>query len=147
LENISPVIGIRNESVPSSTYPIEMRMMTIRRGPKGTLPIRVFLFVSLIAGNARFAQVDRAGLSEPVTDSSGRKVQESRITTLKTAMGLVRESVSSLSGVYDIAELPIGLYRVTCSATGFQLAVFNNVEQTVGQRRTLDITLAVSRTR
>ena len=39
--------------------------------------------------------------------------------------------------------MPIGSYRVTCSAPGFQQAIFSSVEQTVGHTRTLDITLVV----
>ena len=132
-----------NESVTSLKYSIEMKMMTIWRCRMGTLPFGLFLFASLIVGNTCFAQVDRAGLSGTVTDGSGRRLPGARITALQISTALVRETVSSSNGTYDIPELPIGLYRVTCSAPGFKETVFENLELTVGHTRTLDITLAV----
>jgi hypothetical protein len=76
-------------------------------------------------------------------DSAGRRLPGAHITALQRTTGLVRETVSSASGVYDIPELPIGFYRVTCSAPGFSKAVFDNLEQTVGHTSTVDITLTV----
>ena len=102
------------------------------------------ILILLLAESCCFGQIDRSGLSGTVTDGSGRRVPGARITAIQTATGLLRETVSSTSGVYDIPELPIGLYRVTCSAPGFEEAVFDNLEQSVGHTRTLDITLAVS---
>jgi hypothetical protein len=97
----------------------------------------------LLAPAFCLAQVDRAGLSGTVTDSSGRVLPGARITALETATSLVRETVSSANGIYYIPELPVGLYRVTCSAPGFGQVVFDNLEQTVGHTRTLDFTLTV----
>ncbi len=100
-------------------------------------------FVSLLMGSGSFAQVDRAGLTGTITDSAGRRIPGARITALQILTGQVRETVSSATGIYDIPELPIGLYRVSCSAPGFSEAVFENVEQAAGHTRTLDIALAV----
>jgi hypothetical protein len=100
-----------------------------------------FLFLLL---TQCFAQIDRSSLSGTVWDSGGRRLPGARIAAVQIATGLVRESVASLSGTYVMPELPVGIYRVTCSAPGFQQAVFDNVEQTVGHTRTLDITLAVA---
>jgi hypothetical protein len=100
-------------------------------------------FFLLAALSSCFAQVDRAGLSGTVRDIAGRRLPGARIVAEQSSTGLRRETVSSTSGAYDVPELPIGLYRVTCSAPGFQQAVFDSVEQTVGHTHTLDITLAV----
>ncbi|MDR3751818.1 MAG: TonB-dependent receptor [Terracidiphilus sp.] len=107
------------------------------------LPFFVVFFASFIASAVCSAQVDRAGLNGTVTDSSGKRLPGARIAAVQSATGLIRETVSSASGVYDIPELPIGLYRVTCSAPGFQQVVFDNIQQTVGHTRTLNITLSV----
>jgi hypothetical protein len=103
----------------------------------------LFLLTLLLAESCCFGQIDRAGLSGTVKDSAGGRLPGARISALQTATGLLRETLSSSSGVYDIPELPIGLYRITCSAPGFRQAVFDSVEQTVGHTRTLDIVLAV----
>ena len=89
------------------------------------------------------AQVDRAALSGTIRDSAGKRIPGAHIEVIQAATGLHRETVSSPGGTYDIPELPIGLYRVTCTASGFQQSVVDNLEQTVGHTRTLDFTLAV----
>ena len=101
------------------------------------------ILVLLLARSFCFGQIDRSGLSGTVRDGSGGRIPGARITAVQTATVLLRETVSSSSGVYYIPELPIGLYRVTCFAPGFQKAVFDSLEQSVGHTRTLDITLIV----
>ena len=91
------------------------------------------------------AQVDRTGLSGTVRDTAGRLVAGARIVAVQTATGLHRETLSSPSGSYDIPELPIGLYRLTCTAPGFKEMLIDDLEQTVGHTRTLDIKLQVGR--
>ncbi len=51
--------------------------------------------------------------------------------------------MSSTSGVYDIPELPIGIYHLTCTAPGFKQAIFDNLKEMVGHTQTLDIALQV----
>jgi len=120
-----------------------MMMRPMQKSLIRLLPFFVIFFVSFFASSNCFAQVDRAGLNGTITDISGKRLPGARITVVQSATGLRRETVSSASGVYDIPELPIGLYRVTCSAPGFQQVVFDKIEQTVGRTRTLDMTLPV----
>jgi hypothetical protein len=83
-------------------------------------------------------------LSGTVKDAAGKRIAGAHVVALLTATNLKRETVASASSTYDIAELPIGLYRVTCSAVGFETAIFNDLEQTSGHTRTLDITLGIA---
>lgn len=103
---------------------------------------RTLLFL-ILAPVLCFAQVDRASLNGTVTDSTGKRLPRAHITAIQTTTGLHRETFSSASGAYNIPELPIGFYRITCSAPGFAKAVVENLELTVGRTRTQDITLAV----
>ena len=89
------------------------------------------------------AQVDRAGLNGTIRDTSGKVIPGARVEAIQTATELRRDTISSSSGTYDIPELPIGLYRIACSASGFKEFVIEDLEQTVGHTRTLDITLGV----
>jgi hypothetical protein len=109
----------------------------------GLIAFHAVLFVFLFAGNGCFAQIDRAGMNGTVRDGAGNRIPGARIVVLQTATGLSRETVSSSSGAYDIPELPIGLYRATCSAPGFRESAIDNVELTVGHTLTLNISLAV----
>jgi hypothetical protein len=52
--------------------------------------------------------------------------------------------VTSTSETYDLPELPIGDYRVSYSATGFQERDLDSVEETVGHTRTLNTVLSVA---
>ena len=90
------------------------------------------------------AQVDLAGLNGTVRDSAGRSLPDAHIVAVQQATGLRREAVSSASGTYAIPDLPIGTYRVTFTAPGFREAAFENLQQSVGRTRTLDVTLAVA---
>ena len=90
------------------------------------------------------AQVDRTGLTGTVMDPSGSVLPQTHITVVHDATGLRRETISSSSGTYDIAELPVGVYMVTFAHDGFQAITFEDVKQTVGQTRTLDAKLPVS---
>lgn len=98
--------------------------------------------VSFAAASA--AQVDRAGLTGRVTDSTGRLLPETKVSAVQNDTGLRRESVSSARGSYDIPELPIGVYTVIFSHDGFNSVTFQNVVQVAGQTRTLNATLQVS---
>src|ERR1700761_5968171 len=90
------------------------------------------------------AQVDRAGLNGTVTDPAGRVLPYTHVTAVHNAPGLRRESVSSSIGTYDIPELPVGAYTITFSHEGFKPLTFVNVQQVLGETRTLDATLNVS---
>ena len=90
------------------------------------------------------AQLDRAGLTGTVTDSSGRALPETRVTAVRNDTGLRRETVSHARGTYDIPELPVGLYTVTFAHDGFKTLNIENVVQVMEQTRTLNATLQVS---
>ncbi len=90
------------------------------------------------------AQVDRAGLTGTVTDSSGRVLPQTHVTAVRSSTGLRRETTSSSNGRYDIPELPVGVYTITFEHQGFKVLTFVDVEQVIGRTRTLDATLRVS---
>jgi hypothetical protein len=94
--------------------------------------------------SAASAQVDRAGLNGTVLDASGKALPGAKITAQQTATGLYRETIASSSGTYDIPELPIGVYRLTYTAPGFQKKVVDGIQQTIGHTRTLNVTLSVA---
>jgi hypothetical protein len=91
-----------------------------------------------------FAQMDLAGLNGTVSDNGGRRLAGAHIIAVQLATGLRRETVSSASGTYAISDLPIGVYRVTYAAPGFQDEVVDDLEQTLGHTRTLAIALSVA---
>lgn len=91
-----------------------------------------------------FGQANRTALDGTVRDTSGLPLAGARIIVFETATGLQRETESSSNGVYHMPNLPIGIYRIVCTAPGFRQAVFEHVEQTIGYTRTFDMQLAVA---
>ena len=85
-----------------------------------------------------FAQVDRASLNGTVTDIAGAVIPEIHVVLYMPDTGLARETDTSRSGTYEIAELPVGAYTVTFTGNGFATLTFSHVIQTVGLTRTLD---------
>ena len=91
------------------------------------------------------AQVDRSGLRGTVTDASGRMIPAAKVVAVQNGSGFQRATVGSSDGFYDIPELPVGTYTVTFTGEGFEALSFDNVIQVVGQTRTLNAMLEVSR--
>ena len=90
------------------------------------------------------SQVDRAGLSGTVTDTTGEVVPGVHVVVYMPDTGSVRETDTSRSGTYEVPELPVGTYTVTFTGDGFATLTFNQVIQTVGQTRTLDAVMRVA---
>jgi len=91
-----------------------------------------------------FAQVDRTGLSGTVTDPAGRVIPGIHVIVSMPDAGLVRETDTSREGTYAVPELPVGVYSVTFTGSGFGMLTVDQVVQTVGRTRTLDATLHVA---
>jgi hypothetical protein len=104
-----------------------------------------FLFIPfLLFFSSASAQVDRAGLSGTVTDSSGRVLPQVHVIAVQNSTNLRRETTSSPDGRYDIPDLPVGVYTITFEHSGFKSLTFVDVEEVIGRTRRLDVTLQVS---
>ncbi len=90
------------------------------------------------------AQIDRAGLSGIVSDSSGSVLPQTQVTAVQGTTGLQRKTISSSTGAYDIPELPVGIYTITFEHEGFKSLTFVDVEEVIGRTRTLDASLQVT---
>jgi Carboxypeptidase regulatory-like domain len=102
-------------------------------------------FLVLLLGSARcLAQVDRAGLNGTVRDSAGNRVPGAHIIAVQATTGLHRDSVSSPTGMYDIPELPVGVYTIAFEHAGFKSVTFVDVKEAIGRTRILDATLSVA---
>jgi Carboxypeptidase regulatory-like domain/TonB dependent receptor len=116
-----------------------------RRIPRReTRQIASVLGVILCLVYSSLAQIDRAGLSGIVTDSSESVLPQTQVTAVQSATGLQRKTTSSSTGAYDIPELPVGIYTITFQHEGFKTLTFVDVEEVIGRTRTLDVTLQVS---
>jgi hypothetical protein len=109
---------------------------------RGQFAVLVGIMLGLVSWSP--AQVDRAALSGTVSDPTGRVLPQTHITAVQNLTGLRRETMSSSRGIYDIPELPVGVYTITFEHEGFKSLTFVDVEEVIGRTRTLDATLQVS---
>jgi hypothetical protein len=89
------------------------------------------------------AQVAGATLSGTVTDSSGGRVPNTKVSIRDTATGVTREVTSDSAGFYDAPNLVPGNYDITTTAPGFSTNVQRGVTLAVGAQQVLNISMQV----
>ncbi len=78
-----------------------------------------------------------------VTDSAGAVVPGASIQVKNLATAQVQQAPTDGQGRYAIAEVPVGNYEATASATGFQTTVRRGITLTVGQQAVVDFSLSI----
>src|SRR5262245_32925420 len=112
-------------------------------GDPYTCSVRKLFSLLLFAPYVCLAHVDRASLTGTLRDASGSLVPGAAVSAFFPATGLRREVLSSESGIYLISALPVGSCEVEVRRAGFQTVKTRSVTLSVGETRTLDVTLAV----
>ncbi len=105
---------------------------------KGTCATAAFVCAAfLLAPSAATAQATaEAQVSGTVTDPSGAAITNAEVTMTQKDTDLIRSTRTNSSGLYTLANLPIGPYRLEIKAQGFKnyvqegivLAVNNNIQ-------------------
>jgi Carboxypeptidase regulatory-like domain len=77
----------------------------------------------LLLGNVAFGQLDQATITGIVQDSSGAVIGNAEVTLTNLETGLVLQTRTDKSGVYNFSPIKIGNYSVGASAPGFSKTV------------------------
>jgi hypothetical protein len=88
------------------------------------------------------AQVDRATITGTVTDPSSARVGQATVSLTHLSTGVTERVSTTTDGVYRVLNLAPGTYLVEVGASGFQ-TLSQTIELSVGQRASLDVSLAV----
>jgi hypothetical protein len=110
------------------------------------LGIRIFIPVLLCLFAicpVTFAQVTNASLTGVVTDSNGAVLPGVQLQVQNTATNATQTTETNASGVYTVAPLNPGSYKILVEKQGFNKMVQTGVTLTVGQAATLNIALKV----
>jgi hypothetical protein len=104
----------------------------------------LFSCVLLIcASSIAVGQAGRGSISGLVSDPSGAVVKGAEVTAASQATGIALHTVTSDAGLYSFVSLTPGAYVVTVSQKGFQSVAQHDVQVTVDQATTINVTLPV----
>ena len=101
----------------------------------------LLLFLQSLSPLLLRAQVDRTAITGNVADQQGNRIPQCRVRALESATGFQRETMTTSQGTYELPGLPPGVYSVRFLKDGFAMFTAKNVEQVVGQTRTLNVRL------
>jgi hypothetical protein len=104
---------------------------------------QILLSIFLLAASA-VGQTFRGSIAGSVLDASGAAVPEASVRATQDATGFVRETVTSASGDYSLPDLPLGMYTILITKSGFQTTKVDKVEVAVSRVTNLPVKLAVS---
>src|ERR1700737_3890036 len=87
---------------------------------RARLPLHILLLCCLIVPMKAMAQAGVASLSGLVTDPSGAIVPSLQVTEINEETRVSRPTRPDGAGYYPFVGLPVGRYRITVTAPGFQ---------------------------
>jgi len=90
------------------------------------------------------AQNEQAGITGSVTDGQGAAIYDALVEIRNEETMSVRNTRTGYSGAFFIGALSIGTYSIAITCPGFEPVERKSVQLSVGQIRTVDVTLRVS---
>ncbi len=99
--------------------------------------------LSVIAAFAVSAQEQTGQLSGVVSDSTGSAVPEASVVATSDRLPNGVSQTTDAQGRYIFANLPVGIYTITITKTGFQKTIQHNVDVRLGSGIVLNTTLSV----
>ena len=112
----------------------------------GNLIVRFIVFAVgflLLSGIHLDAQTSNGTILGNVEDSSGAAVANAEVTVTNQDTGVVRSTVSTAEGIYDVPSLPPGKYAVEAKAVGFSPVQIKDVVVAVGSSTKVDLKVQV----
>src|SRR5580658_4353839 len=104
---------------------------------------RFSLFLASAFLGTVFGQSDRGTITGTVTDPAGAVIANSAVEARNVETGVAYPTVTTGTGNYTIAQLPVGLYEVSVTAPGFKKYVRQGLQVQVAQILRVDAALEV----
>jgi hypothetical protein len=98
----------------------------------------------LIAAAVVPAQTFRGSISGVISDASGATIAGAAVKLDNPSTGVSRATASNSQGEYLFADLPVGLYTITVTQSGFETRKFDRVEVAVSRTTNLDVKLGIA---
>jgi hypothetical protein len=106
--------------------------------------VTVLFAACLLAPSSLQGQTFRGGINGAVTDQAGAVVAGAQVVATADATQVEHTTVTSSGGEFSFQDLPLGIYTVTATASGFQTIKVGKVEVAAGAVYTLPIKLSVA---
>lgn len=102
-----------------------------------------FIWALFLAASSAFAQSDRGTITGTVSDPTGAVVPAAKVTLVNNDNGSKYETVTTSTGNYTLAALPVGGYKLSVEQTGFSKSEVANVTVQVAVTTRVDVVLQV----
>ena len=106
--------------------------------------LTIGILIPLCTPAAAAGQATRATLAGDIRDQGGLVLPGVTVTVVRPATGTTRSTVTNESGVYAIAGLTPGSWRVTFQLPGFRTVTHDGVRLESGETRRVDETLRLA---
>lgn len=103
----------------------------------------VAALIGAVVTSIAWAQATDGEITGVVLDPARAAVPGVTVTATNNGTALTRSLTTDGAGNFLISQLPPGIYTVTAELTGFKKGVANEIEVTVGTRRTVSFELEV----
>jgi hypothetical protein len=97
----------------------------------------------LMCCSISLAQTITGAITGTVTDASGAAVSGAKVTAINVATAVTAPTETNSAGVYSLRFLPIGQYKVTVEATGFDTSTAGPFALEVAQEARVDVKLVI----
>ncbi|MGD0734680.1 MAG: TonB-dependent receptor [Terracidiphilus sp.] len=104
----------------------------------------LLLALAVLMALPGFSQTFRGGINGTVTDQSGAVVPGALVSAVEDATNTTYKTVSSSAGEFSFANLPLGTYTVSVSASGFKSVKIDKVPITAATNYSMPVKLAVA---
>ena len=110
-----------------------------------TLTIRLFVSITILfcgTGILQAQSIQYGKILGKITDSAGEAIPGTQLEITSTALiSGSRITTTSENGQYVFFSLPIGIYKISASLTGFKTTVQENIQVSGGSVLTVDLSL------
>jgi hypothetical protein len=103
-----------------------------------------FLLMVSLGATLAGAQNFRGGINGVVTDQGGASIPGAQVEITNDGTGVTQSSVASSGGEYSFPDLPLGLYTVSATSSGFETLKVQKVQVSAGSTYSLPLKLAVA---
>ena len=101
----------------------------------------VAVLILVVAAFPGRAQTFRGTINGTVTDPSGGVVPNAAVKATEISTGLDHTTTTTSDGAFAFQDIPLGLYKVAVTASGFPTYTVDKVEVVAGQIYTLQVKL------